>query len=89
VTSHVTPRFRKDFGRLPRRIQEQARRVYRLFTGDPGHPGLQFKKLPPFPDIWSVRITDEYRAVGQRQGERMIWFFIGTHAEYDALLSRL
>ena len=53
------------------------------------HRGLEFKKLPPHRDIWSVRVTDDYRAVGQRQGEVIVWFFIGTHAEYDALLARL
>jgi hypothetical protein len=50
---------------------------------------LEFKKLPPQQDIWSVRINDNYRAVGLRRGEVMVWFFIGTHAEYDALLARL
>jgi hypothetical protein len=50
---------------------------------------LEFKKLAPHQDIWSVRITDDYRAIGQRQGEVIVWFFIGTHAEYDPLLARL
>jgi hypothetical protein len=56
---------------------------------DPTHRGLEFKKLPPHQDIWSVRINDNYRAVGLRDGEVIVWFFIGTHAEYDALLARL
>jgi hypothetical protein len=89
VTSHVNARFRRHFANLPKRIQEQSRRAYRLFKTDPGHRGLEFKKLPPHQDIWSVRVTDDYRAIGQRQGEVMVWFFIGTHAEYDALLARL
>ena len=45
--------------------------------------------MPPHDDIWSVRIADNYRALGQRSGDRIIWFFIGTHAEYDELLERL
>lgn len=89
MTSHVNARFRDDFARLPTRIQQQARRAYRLFMTDPSHPGLEFKKLPPHQDIWSVRISDNYRAIGQREGESIVWFFIGTHAEYDALLARL
>jgi hypothetical protein len=89
VTSHLNARFRGNFARLPSRIQQQARRAYRLFKTDPSHPGLEFKKLPPHQDIWSVRVTNDYRAIGQRQGESMVWFFIGTHAEYDALLARL
>jgi hypothetical protein len=89
VTSHVNARFRRHFAHLPKRIQEQSRRAYRLFKTDPSHRGLEFKKLPPHQDIWSVRVTDDYRAIGQRQGEVIVWFFIGTHAEYDALLARL
>jgi len=69
VTSHVNARFRGNFARLPKRIQQQARRAYRLFKTDPNHPGLEFKKLPPHQDIWSVRVTNDYRAIGQRQGE--------------------
>lgn len=89
MTSHVNARFRRDFARLPKRIQEEARRAYRLFQTDPAHPSLKFKKLPPHEDIWSVRVTDDYRAIGQREGEVIVWFFIGSHAEYDALLARL
>jgi mRNA-degrading endonuclease RelE of RelBE toxin-antitoxin system len=89
LTSHVNARFRGSFAKLPKRIQEQARRAYRLSKSDPSHPGLEFKKLPPYQDIWSVRISDNYRAIGQRDGESVVWFFIGTHAEYDALLARL
>jgi hypothetical protein len=37
--------------RLPRRIQEQARRANRTSKTDPSHRGLEFKKLPPHPDI--------------------------------------
>jgi mRNA-degrading endonuclease RelE of RelBE toxin-antitoxin system len=89
VTSHVNARFRSQFAQLPKRIQQQARSAYRTFMTDPRHPGLEFKKLPPHPDVWSVRISDNYRAIGQREGESIVWFFIGTHAEYDALLARL
>jgi hypothetical protein len=89
VISHVNARFRRDYARLPSRVQETARQMYRLFMSNPGHPSLEFKKLPPHDDIWSVRVNAQYRAIGQRSGERVVWFFIGTHAEYDALLARM
>jgi len=88
VTSHVNARFRRDFDQLPARIQQQARRAYRLFQDNPDHPGLEFKKLPPHGDLWSVRINEQYRAVGRRDRDVVIWFFIGNHAEYDQLLSK-
>jgi hypothetical protein len=33
-------------------------------------------------------VTDDYRALGRREGEDIIWFWIGPHAEYDHLVSR-
>jgi hypothetical protein len=36
-----------------------------------------------------VRVTKSYRAVGVREGDTIIWFFIGTHAEYDRMLENL
>ena len=61
----------------------------RLFKADPSHPSLNFKKLPPHEDIWSVRVSDTYRAVGRRRDDVIVWFFVGTHADYDRLLSQL
>jgi hypothetical protein len=34
-------------------------------------------------------VTLGYRAVGVREGGTIIWFWIGPHAEYERLLSRL
>jgi hypothetical protein len=31
----------------------------------------------------------DYRALGVREGDEIIWFWIGSHADYDRLLSRL
>ena len=39
--------------------------------------------------IYSVRITKGYRAVGQRKDDYIAWFLLGTHAEYDKLLSQI
>jgi len=74
---------------LPVAIKKQAKDVYRLFKSDPQHPSLKFKKLSPFPDIWSVRINNNYRAVCRWRGDVLLWFFIGSHADYDKLLNRL
>jgi hypothetical protein len=36
--------------------------------------------------VYSVRITKDYRAVGTLNGEKIVWFWAGTHAEYNGLL---
>jgi hypothetical protein len=64
-----------------------ARRAFRLFAQNPGHPSLRFKKLGGYEQIWSVRINPQYRAVGERVGNSIIWFWIGTHNEFDRMFS--
>ncbi|NDC53798.1 MAG: hypothetical protein EBZ74_05780 [Planctomycetia bacterium] len=75
---------------MPKSVQVRARDAYRQFMLNPNHPGLQFKPVHSTLPIWSVRITASYRAVGVRSAPDMIvWFFIGTHAEYERLLALL
>ena len=89
MTSHTTKRFREAFRLLPQTVKRQAREAYRLFRQNPHHPGLYFKQVHPSKPIYSVRISRDYRAVGIRDGDEMIWFWIGSHTDYDTLLSRL
>lgn len=42
---------------------------------------MQFKPLVG--NVWSVRIGDHYRAVAQKHGDLIVWFWIGTHEEYN------
>ena len=90
MTSRLHASFRRDFDQLPRDVQRRARAAYRRFAADPGHPGLQFKRLSAALPLWSVRVSDSYRAVGVRKGDdEIVWFFIGSHANYDKLLATL
>ena len=49
------------------------------------NPSLRFKKLQGGGEIWSVRISDQYRAVGVRSGNTVEWIWVGTHNEFDNL----
>jgi plasmid maintenance system killer protein len=60
---------------------------WKLFDRDPGHPSLRFKKLQGRDDIWSVRVNEQYRAVGVRSGDTIQWIWIGNHNEFDSLFS--
>lgn len=71
---------------LPPDARRQAVAAYRLFLEDPFHLGLQFKRIGRRRNIWSVRVGLHYRALGERNEDRVLWFWIGTHAEYDRLL---
>ncbi|HLZ10276.1 MAG TPA: hypothetical protein VKT80_16935 [Chloroflexota bacterium] len=89
MNSHTTRRFREALESLPEEIQRQAREAYQLFRRDPHHPGLRFKQVHPTRPIFSARINAGYRALGTRQGGDLVWFWIGSHADYDRLISSL
>ena len=72
---------------LPVEIQKLVREKFRLWQEEPFNAALQFKELVG--DVWSARINQSYRALGRRRGILLVWFWIGTHAEYDQLLKRL
>lgn len=69
-------------GRRPTR--RQAR--HRLFQANPGHPGLHFKKLEGEEHIYSARIGLDYRAFAVINNDRVVWYWIGSHADYDRLV---
>ena len=46
-------------------------------------PILAFKCINRAEDIWAVRITRGYRAVGILEGDMVTWIWIGSHADYD------
>ncbi|NJM99662.1 MAG: hypothetical protein HC800_23205 [Phormidesmis sp. RL_2_1] len=89
MKSRTTTEFRRLFGDLPKQVQEQTRAAYRQFQDDPNYPSLRFKKVHPKLPIYSARISKSYRAVGQLDGDTVIWFWVGSHAEYDRLLGQM
>jgi hypothetical protein len=89
MKSRTTPQFRELFACLPSHIQKQAREAYRIFKINPYHPGLHFKKIFDDPATFSARVGISYRAVGTLDGDTIIWYWIGSHADYDKLLEQL
>jgi len=89
VISYTTKRFRSCFQGLPASVQQQAREAYKRWFENPSHPGLRFKPVHPTQPIFSVRVALNYRALGVREGDTVIWFWIGSHAEYDRLLGSM
>jgi hypothetical protein len=70
---------------LPGEVRKIADKQYRLWLENLSHASIKFKKVGRF---WSARITDAYRSVGVKDEDAIVWFWIGTHAEYDTLLKR-
>jgi hypothetical protein len=87
VISKTRPAFWRAYDRLSPSVKARAREAYRLFEQKPDHPSLRFKKLQAHENVWSVRISEQYRAVGVRSGETIEWIWIGTHNEFENLFS--
>ena len=74
-----TERFKKDFKRLPPEIQERVGRTLGRFVDAPRHPSLHVKKMEGAPDIWELRVSDNYRVTFQRFKGGVLLRRIGTH----------
>ena len=86
MNSTTTKRFWDLFYALPPEVRRQARRAFKLFQQNPSHPGLQFKQVMKHRDGWSVRINDDYRAIGIRKGAAIEWAWIGDHTTYEQII---
>ncbi len=86
MQSHTTRRFWRLFSELPGEVQLEAKRAFVLFSRDPTHPGLHFKKLEGQDSIYSARIGLDYRALAVVKKDRVVWYWIGSHAQYDRLV---
>ena len=76
----TSPSFWQAYERLPETVQELAGKNYGLLKSNPQHPSLRFKRVGKY---WSVRIGKQYRALAVERVDGLLWFWIGTHAEYD------
>jgi hypothetical protein len=88
VISRATDAFWKAYGGLPDEIKQRAKVAYRLWRDNPNHPSLRFKRIHATEPIFSVRIGLGWRAVGVRSGDEIIWYWIGSHSDYDNLVSQ-
>jgi hypothetical protein len=90
MKSELTDEFIKCFADLPERVQKTARKNYKLWKQDSSHPSLEFKKLNTNQPTYSVRAGIGWRAVGvMKDSETIVWFWIGSHSNYDKLLKNL
>jgi hypothetical protein len=84
VKHFATPDFWKAYESLPVHVRRLADRNYQLLKTDSRHPSLHFKRVGRF---WSVRVGLSFRALGVEATDGVVWFWIGSHAEYDKLIS--
>jgi hypothetical protein len=87
MKSAVLPSFWAAYDMLNADVKHSARKAYRLWVENPFHPSLYFKCVNREENVWSVRITRGYRALGILDGDTVTWFWIGSHDEYERFIS--
>jgi hypothetical protein len=83
VRHFAAPQFWASYRRLPANVQRNADKAFLLLKSDDRHPSLQLKKLDGF---WSARVGLHHRVLAKKIEGGLLWFWIGTHAEYDAIV---
>ncbi len=79
----ASPKFWTAYEALPLPVRKLADANFELLKRDPHHPSLQFKKVGRY---WSARVGLRYRALAADVDGDYLWFWIGSHADYDKLI---
>ena len=89
MTGSTTEKFNGLFATLPLRVRKRVQWCLLIWASDPSHPSLFLKKPFGNKSFWSMRITKGYRAIGYLKGDKMFWFWVGSHDNYERMLSQL
>jgi hypothetical protein len=84
----TTAEFWQRHQDLPSDVRDRADKQFALLKSNPQHPSLSFKKIGNRngTELWSARVTLNYRAVAIRRPDGYVWFWIGTHKAYDVMI---
>ena len=83
MTHHTSADFWDCYKELPEEIQRVADANYEMLRANSRHPSLHFKRVGR---LWSVRVGIDYRALAVDGDDGLVWFWIGSHAEYDRII---
>jgi hypothetical protein len=89
VNPFTVKSYWKSYKGLSKKVQQDADRKFNLWKENPFHPSLNFKCVNTEYNIWSVRVTMDYRALAVRNEKSVIWYWIGDHNKYEQLLRAL
>lgn len=84
MNHYASPEFWSCYEALPVPVRELANKNFALLKIDPKHPSLHFKRVGTV--YWSARVGMHYRALAVEAEGGLVWFWIGSHADYDHLV---
>jgi hypothetical protein len=83
MKSETLPSFWDAYTKLTFSTRKAAKKAFQLWEQNPFHPSLHFKCINADENIWSVRISLKIRALAVIQDDATVWFWIGSHDEYQ------
>ena len=84
-----SPSFDCYFQDLPEKIQKSVRKAIRMYEESPRAKGLMLHRLKDnkrgshFDGSWSVRVNQQYRAIFVIVNGKALWYWVGTHNDYN------
>jgi addiction module RelE/StbE family toxin len=83
MTIQYLPKFKKQYKKLPLKLQLQFDDRLQLFLADPTAPQLRVHPLRGnYAGYWSMNVSGDLRALYIKRGDEIIIFaLIGTHSE--------
>lgn len=83
MTIQYLPKFKKQYKKLPKKIQDQFDEKVQLFAIDPTLPVLKVHPFKGnFAGYWSMNVNGDVRALYVMDGDTIVIFgLIGTHSQ--------
>lgn len=75
--------FWSAYDLLPPDVRRRADDAFQKLKVDPKHPSLHFKKIGR---RWAARIDRKHRALALEIDDGYLWYWIGSHDEYERLI---
>jgi len=73
--------FKRDYKKLPEKIQGQADKTLSLLMTNLYHPSLRAKKIKSRENIWEARVSKDYRISFEITKDTCLLRRIGRHDE--------
>jgi len=85
----ATEAFWRVYEELTAEIRSRANKQFALLKSNPQHRSLQFKKIGESHgrEVWSARVTLNFRALALKRDYGFLWFWIGDHERYEEMIS--
>ena len=80
VTAYqFSKRFKKEYNRLPKKIQKAFNEKLTLFLKEISHPSLRIKRIQGTKNQWEGSVTMKYRFTFEFLKDEVLFRTIGSH----------